>query len=148
MANMITFYSNICWYVWNPMVWSSLIHFGQIRSDLIQKTWPCLFSWYTWQCFIATFFDKWGIQIWSSLIHFQQIWSDKWTFSNWRKLKELENTNFNHNMWKKRRKMDICGFLGKHYNLWSKDTGWLKNSNFRACASWRTRAKNQAYQST
>ena len=126
-------------------VWSSLIHFGQIWSDLIQKTWPCLFSWYTWQCFIATFFDKWGIQIWSSLIHFQQIWSDKWTFSNWRKLKELENTNFNHNMWKKRRKMDICGFLGKHYNLWSKDTGWLKNSNFRACASWRTRAKNSFY---
>ena len=91
-------------------VWSSLIHFGQIRSDLIQKTWPCLFSWYTWQCFIATFFDKWGIQIWSSLIHFQQIWSDKWTFSNWRKLKELENTNFNHNIWKKGEKWIYVDF--------------------------------------
>ena len=45
-------------------------------------------------------------------------------------------------MWIKEKKhgyMWIFDFLGKHYEKRSKWTG--KNSNSRACASWRTRAK-------
>ena len=45
-------------------------------------------------------------------------------------------------MWIKEKKhgyMWIFDFLGKHYEKRGKWTG--KNSNSRACASWRTRAK-------
>ena len=35
----------------------------------------------------------------------------------------LKDTILYHKVWKKGEKMDSCGFSGKHYGKWGKDTG-------------------------